>query len=120
MQLAVKLSDERTLGMDPRANIVHDLSREVNHGEGRNLLELLNKDTVHIRYPANTFSQRCYTLVPGNEAFGEVDIESKPYIMRWFISFSHILIYECNVARFFAQIQESDAKEQQGSVDVTK
>jgi hypothetical protein len=69
MQLAVKLSDERTLGMNPGTNIVHELSREVNHGEGRGLLELLNKDAVHIRYPQTGYSQRCYTLIPGSEAF---------------------------------------------------
>lgn len=74
VQLAIKLSDERTLGIDPGANIVHELSRETNHGDGRGLLDLINKDAVNIRYPTTVFSQRCYTLVPGSEAFENQEV----------------------------------------------
>ncbi len=68
MELAIKLSDERTLGSDPRQTLIKELSEEVNSGKGRELLQLLNKDAVLHRYPA-TYTQRSYSHIPGIEAY---------------------------------------------------
>jgi hypothetical protein len=72
IQIAVKLSDERTLGLDPRQRVIHLIEGDVNAGESRDLLKLLNRDSVLNRYPPGAYTQRCYSYVPGVEAFPEV------------------------------------------------
>ena len=72
MQIAVKLSDERTLGLDPRQRIIHLIEGDVNTGEGRDLLKLINRDAVQNRYPPGAYSQRCYSYIPGVDAYPEV------------------------------------------------
>jgi hypothetical protein len=72
IQIAVKLSDERTLGLDPRQRVIHLIEGDVNTGESRDLLKLLNRDSVLNRYPPEAYTQRCYSYVPGVEAFPEV------------------------------------------------
>ena len=72
MQVAVKLSDERTLGLDPRQRIIHQIESDVNTGESRDILKLLNKENVLNRYPPNAFSHRCFSYIPGIEAYPEV------------------------------------------------
>ena len=72
MQIAVKLSDERTLGLDPRQRIIHLIEGDVNTGEGRDLLKLINRDAVQNRYPPGAYSQRCYSYIPGGDAYPEV------------------------------------------------
>lgn len=72
MQIAVKLSDEHTLGMDPRQRKIKLIVDDVNTGEGRDLMKLLNKEAVLNRYPPAAFPQRCYSFIPGVDAFPEV------------------------------------------------
>lgn len=72
MQIAVKLSDERTLGLDPRQRIIHLIEGDVNTGEGRDLLKLINRDAVQNRYPPGAYSQRCFSYIPGVDAYPEV------------------------------------------------
>ena len=43
MDLAIKMSDERTLGVDPRQDRLKDASNDINNGRGRELLQLMNK-----------------------------------------------------------------------------
>ena len=72
IQIAVRLSDERTLGLDPRQRVIHLIEGDVNTGESRDLLKLLNRESVLNRYPQGAYTQRCYSYVPGVEAFPEV------------------------------------------------
>lgn len=72
MQIAVKLSDERTLGLDPRQRVIQEIERDINNGETRDLLKLLNKESVLNRYPPGAYTQRCYSYIPGTDAFQEV------------------------------------------------
>ena len=66
MDLAIKMSDERTLGIDTSHTTLKDLSQEVN--VGGDLVHFINKSSVMIRYPA-TYTQRCYSYMPASEAF---------------------------------------------------
>lgn len=68
----MRLSDERTLGLDPRQRVIHLIEGDVNTGESRDLLKLLNRESVLNRYPIGAYTQRCYSYVPGVEAFPEV------------------------------------------------
>ena len=43
MDLAIKMSDERTLGVDPQQDRLKDASADINNGRGRDLLQLMNK-----------------------------------------------------------------------------
>mmetsp|Transcript_31652 Transcript_31652/g.30169 ORF Transcript_31652/g.30169 Transcript_31652/m.30169 type:complete len:202 (+) Transcript_31652:182-787(+) len=71
MQIAVKLSDERTLGLDPRQRLIQGIERDINTGENRDLLKLLNKESVLNRYPPGAYKQRCYSYIPGIDSFQE-------------------------------------------------
>lgn len=71
MQIAVKLSDERTLGLDTRQRLIQEIEKDINTGENRDLLKLLNKESVLNRYPSGAYKQRCYSYVPGIDAFQE-------------------------------------------------
>lgn len=77
MQLAIKLSDERTVGLEPRQRIIHEIEKDVNEGEARDLLKLFYKDNVLHRYPPGMFNQRCYSYIPGGEAFPEGEGEGE-------------------------------------------
>ena len=83
MQIAVKLSDERTLGLDPRQRIIHQIESDVNTGETRDILNLLNKENVLNRYPPNAFSHRCFSYIPGIEAYPEVMRNFSQTIRIW-------------------------------------
>jgi hypothetical protein len=71
MQIAVKLSDERTLGLDTRQRLIQEIEKDINTGENRDLLKLLNKENVLNRYPPGAYKQRCYSYIPGIDAFQE-------------------------------------------------
>ena len=43
VDLSIKMSDERTLGVDPQQDRLKDASGEINSGRGRDLLQLINK-----------------------------------------------------------------------------
>ena len=43
MDLSNKMSDERTLGVDPQQDRLKDASIDINSGRGRDLLQLMNK-----------------------------------------------------------------------------
>ena len=43
MDLAIKMSEERTLGVDPQQDRLKDASADINNGRGRDLLQLMNK-----------------------------------------------------------------------------
>ena len=92
----MKLSDERTLGLDPRQRIIHQIESDINTGESRDLLKLLNKDGLQHRYPPNAFSQRCYSYIPGIEAFPELPVRSNIILFK----IADILIFQ-NVFDFF-------------------
>lgn len=72
VKLAVKLSDMRVTGVDPRIQIVNKVASQIN---SKDLIELLNKDDVSIRYPKSlqdSLLERTYTFVPGSVAYPEV------------------------------------------------
>ena len=43
MDLSIKMSDERTLGVDPQQDRLKNASADINNGRGRDLLQLMNK-----------------------------------------------------------------------------
>lgn len=43
MDLAIKMSDERTLGVDPQQDRLNEASADINNGHDRDLLKLMNK-----------------------------------------------------------------------------
>ncbi len=71
MMLALKLSDPRAAGRPPRLRTIADTVRATN---SQDLLQMLDKEGVLLRYPKTTgdaLLHRCYTYVPGAEAYPE-------------------------------------------------
>jgi hypothetical protein len=76
LQLAIKLSDARTIGADPRLNISSEVAATIN---SQDLTQLLDRENVLIHHPKSlqdSLLQRTYTFVPGSECFPEVNIFS--------------------------------------------
>jgi hypothetical protein len=71
--LAVKLSDVRVTGVDPRDQIIKTVRDKINR---KDLAALVDKDNASVRYPKNMFLQRNHTFVPGHEAYDEVCMKS--------------------------------------------
>ncbi len=69
LKLAVKLSDVRVTGVDPRDQIIKTVREKINR---KDLVALVDKDNASIRYPKNMLLQRNHTFVPGHEAYDEV------------------------------------------------
>jgi len=69
MDLAIKMSDERTLGVDPQQDRLKDASNDINNGRGRELLQLMNKVMMLyiVLFPitnSDPLSYFCFTHAP--------------------------------------------------------
>jgi hypothetical protein len=84
----MKLSDARTIGVDPRLSVSADIATAVN---SQDLLALLDHDNILLHYPKSlqdSLLQRTYTFIPGTEGFPEVNIHCSPLKDLFYI---HIL-----------------------------
>lgn len=75
MKLAIKLSDTNITNSLSFEESQKNLSIAQKSVNSKDILHGLDKEAVLIRYPRHTsesFSQRCFTYVPGSEAYPEV------------------------------------------------
>ena len=66
INLAVKLNETLLIGIDSRERIINELQVEINRKE---LVKLVDEDSVLIRYPPDMLLQRTHTYVPGHDAY---------------------------------------------------
>ena len=60
---------------------------------------MLSGDKILIRYPNESFLQRCHTFVPGNEAYSEVFNKLFIFILFFYVvnvnRFDNLVIFDC-------------------------
>ena len=62
--LSLKLSDMRVMGIDPKDTIINTVKDDINK---QDLIDLLDPESVQIRYPSKTLLQQTYNYVPSSD-----------------------------------------------------
>ena len=79
MDLSIKMSDERTLGVDPQQDRLKNASADINNGRGRDLLQLLNKVNLVVSFLSVSLSHHsvlhCLTHCHNSVFFLLCDVE---------------------------------------------